>query len=257
MRSANAVGYGSWIPLSTVGKVVVFVCALLGLAVVSLLVLAINIKLHMKPNDQKAFVVLSKFDLAKRIRKTAALIIYKFFKVVRYHRRGELAAHARLLVQIRDLCSRMRQDQRNYRSRKNPNLSEDMLRRFEDFKLAQQAAKFGVSLAGLMISSDLEHGFLKTSDTELLSEILSLPLDSEEFRQFQRELNRKRPVSADDGTEDSERLRNDKGKLLLFRGIDQRKQTVAGGQPCGDCEDSASEAQVRSIRQTATFKRKF
>lgn len=239
------------------GKIVVFICALLGLAVVSLLVLAINIKLNMKPNDQKAFVVLTRFDLSNRMKKTAGLIIYKFFKIVRYHRRRELADHSRLLMQLKSLCEQLQRDLRFYRSRKNPNISEDMLRCFEDFKMAQQNARFSISLAGKMVSEDINSMPFKIPEIQTLSEILGLPLESEEFKLFQKELLRKRSKPDESMTEESETLRRDKTKLMLFKGIDERKVTILRPSNLCDLENSFSDPGIHTIRNTVTLKQKF
>lgn len=251
-------GYGDWIPLSTMGKIVVFILALLGLAVVSLLVMAINIKLNMKPNDHKAYVVLTKFALSKQIKTTAALVIYKFFKVVYYKKKGVLEDHSRLIMQLKTLCEDLQRYRRTYRSRKNPNISEDMLRCFEDFKQAQNSARFSLSLAGKMISNDLVGVSRSNIELDIIGDILKLPLDSEEYKCFQRDLHRRKTTIKDEKTEEEDTLRRDKTKLLLFKGIDEKNTLDKKPQTYYNYEDSVSEdKRVHSIRGSLTFKQKL
>lgn len=231
----------------------VFACALQGLAVISLLVLAINIKLNMKSNDQKAFVVLTKFDLSKKIQKTAALIICKFFRLIMLQKKGEVAQNSHLIIQLKDLAEQLQKDIRLHKSRKNPNVSEDMLRSFEDFKASQQSAKFSVALAGRMVSMDLERISKDLPSLEILGEILTLPLESDEFKIFKKDLFRRKTSVEEEDTQETDTLRRDKTKNFL-KGIDAFKTVPL---QAFNIESSFSDPEIHTVRNTVTLKQKF
>lgn len=64
----TTVGYGDFVPRTTIGRAIDIVLVIWGIIIVSLMVVVLTNALSMDPNESRALIVLNRLD-AKRIAK--------------------------------------------------------------------------------------------------------------------------------------------------------------------------------------------
>ena len=74
-------GYGDIYPRTGIGRIVMFVCAMFGVIIVSVMVVAVNNSLEMTSLESKAYIVIKKLRIRSRMRHQAAQIMTKAAKM--------------------------------------------------------------------------------------------------------------------------------------------------------------------------------
>jgi hypothetical protein len=75
------VGYGDYYPRTTPGRIVVFLCSIVGVVVVSLVVVSIINRFTMSDLESKAYTVINKIELKKKMKEKASKIISKLCRL--------------------------------------------------------------------------------------------------------------------------------------------------------------------------------
>lgn len=74
-------GYGDIYPRTEIGKVIIFLCSLVGVIVISLMVVAVTTKLEMTNLQSKAYTVIARADARDKVKLKAANAITKACKI--------------------------------------------------------------------------------------------------------------------------------------------------------------------------------
>ena len=74
-------GYGDYYPRTTPGRIVVFLCSIVGVVVVSLVVVSIINRFTMSDLESKAYTVINKIELKKKMKEKASKIISKLCRL--------------------------------------------------------------------------------------------------------------------------------------------------------------------------------
>jgi ABC-type lipoprotein release transport system permease subunit len=75
------VGYGDYFPRTTPGRIVAFLCSIVGIVIVSLVVVSIMNQFTMSALEQKAFTVINRIQIKNSMKMNASKIISKLLKL--------------------------------------------------------------------------------------------------------------------------------------------------------------------------------
>lgn len=78
ITTMTTVGYGDYFPRTLYGRIITFFCAIYGVVVISIMVVAIQNTLKMDPLEERAYTCIIKLDLRKVLVKEASQLIGKF-----------------------------------------------------------------------------------------------------------------------------------------------------------------------------------
>jgi hypothetical protein len=107
-----AVGYGEMIPLTYIGRGVVFFLAVGGVIVLSAMVVTVTNKLTMTPNQEKSYLVVCRMWLEKRKKKLAVQLLDNWFWCCLLHKRDKLHLNPKLVSKIRSIATEFKKARR-------------------------------------------------------------------------------------------------------------------------------------------------
>lgn len=121
----TTVGFGDYFPQTNIGRLIVFICCLWGMAIVSLMVVTVTNSLELSPLESQALTVLLRLKQRESIRNEAAYILTLMGKMrKRTHTRqmkNDLKRHIR----------NFRQSINHHKELQIENVSEDMANQFK------------------------------------------------------------------------------------------------------------------------------
>jgi hypothetical protein len=141
----TTVGYGDIFPRTTIGRFVYFLCAMFGVVVVSMIVVAVMNELDMSGVEQKAFVVIKRMGLRKELVESSARVICKAFRMHRKIKKRRPIA-TRDISSFKSCLNDFKEINREYRQEKDSNANEHIFRQFENLRNTNKEMKMYISV---------------------------------------------------------------------------------------------------------------
>lgn len=91
----TVVGYGDIFPISTMGKMIVFICSLYGIIILSVMVTVLTKQLNMAVNVDSAYLVIERLQQRRKVERKAATIICLWYRIVRLNRKKPVPINQR------------------------------------------------------------------------------------------------------------------------------------------------------------------
>lgn len=93
MLTMTTVGYGDFYPRTSMGRLIMFVCCIYGMIVTSLMVTFVSQELLLSAGEAKAFAIINRLDIKKRMSKKATEIVSKCGRYLSYKSQGPRMAN--------------------------------------------------------------------------------------------------------------------------------------------------------------------
>jgi len=178
----TTVGYGDIFPRTTIGRFVYFLCAMFGVVVVSMIVVAVMNELDMTILEQKAFVVIKRMGLRKELVQSSAKVICKAYRMhLKIKRRKPVATNN--ISAFKSSLNDFKEINRCYRQEKDSNINEHIFRQFENLRNTNKELKMYISVLASMMEILIDQSgvaeTIKNSDSRKMMKVLVKAKDEE------------------------------------------------------------------------------
>lgn len=120
----TTVGYGDIYPRTDIGRGSMFLCALFGVIIVSIMVVSIMNELEMSPLEEKSYSLITKIDHKSDMRRSAASVITRSTRIYLKLRKGDPVS-TKYLFKLRDKIASFRSSRRSYQSTSSTSESQN------------------------------------------------------------------------------------------------------------------------------------
>lgn len=181
----TTVGYGDIFPRTTIGRFVYFLCAMFGVVVVSMIVVAVMNELDMSGVEEKAFVVVKRMDLRKDLVQESANVICKAFRMhTKIKKKKPIAT--RDISDFKSSLNDFKEINRAYRQEQHSNINEQIFRQFENIRNTNKEMKMYISVLAQMMEMLMDQNgiadSLKASDSRKMMKVLIHARDKDHLR---------------------------------------------------------------------------
>lgn len=152
----TTVGYGDIYPRTLIGRAIIFVCAIYGVVVVSVMVVAIQNTLEFTVLEEKAFTCINKLNARKQIFKDASKMVGKLLILNRKPPTTE-SAMKKSLMTLRKLSSTFMKNNRYYKGIYDNDYSNEFFRQFDLLKEDMKEVNFFLSIICKIIFNDKKY----------------------------------------------------------------------------------------------------
>lgn len=146
----TTVGYGDIYPRTLAGRIMIFIVSIVGVVIVSIVVVTVMNTFQMSPLESKAFTVIKKLNIRKRMTDQAACIISHLSKLHLQVKHNEQLPVYRLYELMNNLDS-FSHDHREYKNMKDTNSTEEIMREFDRLKTLSTEMMMYISVLAKMV----------------------------------------------------------------------------------------------------------
>lgn len=141
----TTVGFGDYFPRTTIGRIVIFFCAMFGVVVVSMIVVTVMNMLEMSGAESKAFTVSKKMSLRKQMTEDSGVVLGKFMSL-NWKIRKKLKIDSSTVFDFIKSVSKFNSSHRDYRNEKHENQTENIFTQFSRLKDSNEELKVYMSV---------------------------------------------------------------------------------------------------------------
>ena len=181
-NSIILVGYGDSYPRTIFGRVTMFICAIYGVVVVSVMVVGIQNTLEFTSLEAKAFTCINKLNSRKELVSDASTMISKFLRFS-HHTSSKNPDVAKNYKQFREVAHNFMQNVRHYKSIYDNDYSNEFFRQFDLLREHMKEVNFYLSVICKIIFNDKKYQDVRnlTNDDLLSIQMLASLKDKKEM----------------------------------------------------------------------------
>lgn len=168
----TTVGYGDTYPRTLLGRISIFFCAIFGVTVVSVMVVAIQNTLMFTLLEEKAYTCINKLSSRKKLLTAAAKMISRLLILNRRPPENEKSA-LNEFQRFKELSLAFIKNTRRYKSIYDNDFSNEFFRQFDLLKEMMKELTFFLSVLAKVIFNDQKYSDLTSLNTD---DLLSIDL---------------------------------------------------------------------------------
>lgn len=181
----TTVGYGDIYPRTFAGRVMIFIVSMVGVVIVSIVVVTVMNIFQMSPLESKAYTVIKKINIRKRMKSSAANIISHLSKLhlkVKHNKSLKVSS----LYELSNHMDQFGNDSRKYKNMKDLNPTEEIFREFDRLRSANTEIMLFISVLAKMVTKvTSQEGSLDqapNSSDHKITQVLVQLQDREEYK---------------------------------------------------------------------------
>ena len=181
----TTVGFGDIYPRTFAGRVMIFIVSMVGVVIVSIVVVTVMNIFQMSPLESKAYTVIKKINIRKRMKQKSAEVISDLCKL-HLRVKHNLSVRVSDLYNLSNKLEEFSNDNRKYKNLKDTNPTEEIFREFDRIRGSNtENMLFNSVLAKMIVKlsqgEDLEYGM--DNDHKIIQVLVDLQ-DREEYKLY-------------------------------------------------------------------------
>lgn len=170
----TTVGFGDYFPRTTIGRIIIFFCAMFGVVVVSMIVVTVMNMLEMSDAESKAFTVSKKITLRKAMTQDSGVILGKFMSL-NWKIKKKLPINSSVIFDFIKSVTTFTASHRDYRNEVHENQNEYIFSQFNMLKFKNDELKVYMSVManGLKQMMDKKKIIFKEQEDKQIMKVLA------------------------------------------------------------------------------------